>query len=374
MKPLLSYAKAQGFDTLLDAEALAPTARISLRNMEGTVDAMAITFHKLFGYPTGVGALIARRDFLARLKRLYHLMIQSEIIYGEGSSARDDTPFFERFEVRIKSRLRQSHRLPERLSQSNSLHYQAFPALTHGIQFMDRHMPYLPQRLAALHHWLRDSLSNLRYPNGASFVRVLTGLPDRISPLKSHLHFINTGPQTTLPSPVESVPSTSSSYFEDCRGIPPETSSTGCSSASGAAIFTWGPSMSVAPRPKPQGTYGYIITCVFLTPLGERLAPAHISKSAARHKIHLSTSTACIYTFNGTRRSRSQDGSPLDGRVSEDSASSEIVVRMSLGMGSDFEDVWNVLRWVKGFMEEEILEQELRSWRSASQANLLSRA
>ena len=108
MKKVLSYAKAQGFDTLLDAEALAPTSRISLRDMEGTVDAMAITFHKMFGYPTGVGALIARRDFLARLKRLYHLMIQNETRHGEGSSARDDTSFYERFEVRIKSHLRQA--------------------------------------------------------------------------------------------------------------------------------------------------------------------------------------------------------------------------------------------------------------------------
>lgn len=235
-------------------------------------------------------------------------------------------------------------------------------------------MPYLPQRLAALHHWLRESLSKLRYPNSAPLVRVLTGLPERISPLKPPLRFHNAGHRTTVPSTVGSVTSTSSSHYEDCKGIPAETSSAGCSPASDAAIFTWGPSMSVTPRQKLQGTYGYIITCVFFTPLGERLAPAHISKSAARHKIHLSTSTACVYTFNSTRRSRSHDGSPLDGRVSEDSASSEIVVRMSLGMGSDFEDIWNVLRWAKDFLEEEILEQELVSWRSASQANLLSRA
>ena len=66
------------------------------------MDAMAITFHKMFGYPTGVGALIARRDFLTRLKRLYHLMLPNETSYGEGSNARDDASFFERFEVRLK--------------------------------------------------------------------------------------------------------------------------------------------------------------------------------------------------------------------------------------------------------------------------------
>lgn len=76
--------------------------------MEGTVDAMAVTFHKMFGYPTGVGALIARRDFLTRLKRLYHLMLPNETRHEEGSSARDDTSFFERFEVRFDRRLRQT--------------------------------------------------------------------------------------------------------------------------------------------------------------------------------------------------------------------------------------------------------------------------
>ena len=57
-------------------------------------------------------------------------------------------------------------------------------------------------------------------------------------------------------------------------------------------------------------------------------------------------------------------GSPLDGR--DGSVSDEMVVRMSLGMGSDFEDIWNVLRWAKSFLEEEILEHELVNWRSAS--------
>jgi selenocysteine lyase/cysteine desulfurase len=101
LKSLLPFAKAQGFDTLLDAETLAPTSRLSLRDLEGTVDAMAITFHKMFGYPTGVGALIARRDFLAKLKRLNHLMLESEMGHGATSSAKDDTSLFERFEARF---------------------------------------------------------------------------------------------------------------------------------------------------------------------------------------------------------------------------------------------------------------------------------
>jgi selenocysteine lyase/cysteine desulfurase len=64
---LLSFASSLGYHTLLDAAALAPTSRIDLTATPA--DAMAVSFYKMFGYPTGVGALIAKKDFLAKLKR-----------------------------------------------------------------------------------------------------------------------------------------------------------------------------------------------------------------------------------------------------------------------------------------------------------------
>jgi molybdenum cofactor sulfurtransferase len=59
---ILPLAQDSGVYTLLDAAALAPTSHISLR--ETPVDAMAVSFYKMFGYPTGIGALIAKRTFL----------------------------------------------------------------------------------------------------------------------------------------------------------------------------------------------------------------------------------------------------------------------------------------------------------------------
>src|SRR5258708_117560 len=61
--------KLHGFDTLLDAAALAPTTRISLSGLASSVDAMAISLYKMIGYPTGVGALVARKAFLTKLKK-----------------------------------------------------------------------------------------------------------------------------------------------------------------------------------------------------------------------------------------------------------------------------------------------------------------
>ena len=64
---LVKHAQAHGFDVLIDVAAYAPSHRLSLR--ECPADFAALSFYKLFGYPTGIGALVARRDALARLQR-----------------------------------------------------------------------------------------------------------------------------------------------------------------------------------------------------------------------------------------------------------------------------------------------------------------
>lgn len=56
-----------GWDVLLDAAAFVPTNRLDLGRWKP--DFAVISFYKMFGYPTGVGCLLARRDALARLRR-----------------------------------------------------------------------------------------------------------------------------------------------------------------------------------------------------------------------------------------------------------------------------------------------------------------
>ena len=64
---LVAEAKALGWDVLLDAAAFVPTNRLDLDAVPA--DFVSISFYKMFGYPTGVGCLLARRDALARLER-----------------------------------------------------------------------------------------------------------------------------------------------------------------------------------------------------------------------------------------------------------------------------------------------------------------
>jgi selenocysteine lyase/cysteine desulfurase len=97
----VTEAKLLGYRVLLDAAAYAPTNALSLRTVPA--DFVAVSFYKLFGYPTGVGALIVRKDALKLLRRTYFsggtvefVSIQNQIVrLKAGSEAFEDgTPNF----------------------------------------------------------------------------------------------------------------------------------------------------------------------------------------------------------------------------------------------------------------------------------------
>ena len=64
---LVESAHALGLDVLLDVAAYVPSRALSLRAC--AADFAVLSFYKLFGYPTGLGALVARQEALARLRR-----------------------------------------------------------------------------------------------------------------------------------------------------------------------------------------------------------------------------------------------------------------------------------------------------------------
>jgi selenocysteine lyase/cysteine desulfurase len=63
----IDRAKQNGWDVLLDAAAFTPTNRLDLGRWRP--DFVVQSFYKMFGYPTGVGCLMARREALATLRR-----------------------------------------------------------------------------------------------------------------------------------------------------------------------------------------------------------------------------------------------------------------------------------------------------------------
>lgn len=64
---LIAESQVLGYDVILDAAAYLPTNRLSLTRHPA--DFVVFSGYKILGFPTGVGALVARRDKLAMLTR-----------------------------------------------------------------------------------------------------------------------------------------------------------------------------------------------------------------------------------------------------------------------------------------------------------------
>jgi molybdenum cofactor sulfurtransferase len=98
---IIELAHDRGYDVLLDAAAFVPTHSLKLQRVKP--DFVAVSFYKMFGYPTGVGALIARRDALARLRRPWfaggtvrYVSVQNRLhlLKDTGEAFEDGTPNF----------------------------------------------------------------------------------------------------------------------------------------------------------------------------------------------------------------------------------------------------------------------------------------
>ena len=148
---LVSHARSLGFDVLLDVAAYVPSHALSLR--ECPADFAALSFYKLFGYPTGLGALVARRDALARLRR----------------------PWFAGGTVTWASVAAGTHLLRPRGEgfEDGTPNFLGIAALAAGFALLEQvQLPRLTAHVAQLTSALLDGLRALRHDNGTPLVRV----------------------------------------------------------------------------------------------------------------------------------------------------------------------------------------------------------
>ena len=115
----------------------------------------------MFGYPTGVGCLLARRDALARLGR----------------------PWFAGGTVNFATVQARAHLLSpgEAGFEDGTLNYLAIPAVAIGLRHLERAgIERIATRVRCLTGWLLQELLALRHANGRPLVRHLR--PDRRPP------------------------------------------------------------------------------------------------------------------------------------------------------------------------------------------------
>jgi selenocysteine lyase/cysteine desulfurase len=142
---LVEDAKSLGCDVLLDIAAYAPSHTLSLRDCPA--DFAVLSFYKLFGYPTGIGALVARHEAMARLRRPW--FAGGTVLYA---SIQADT-----------HRLRAGH---EGFEDGTS-DFLGIAALAAGFALLDEvRMPRISAHVAQLTALFLRELTALRHSNG----------------------------------------------------------------------------------------------------------------------------------------------------------------------------------------------------------------
>lgn len=146
-----NLAHAHGWDVLLDASAYVPTNELDLSLWHP--DFVAISWYKVFGYPTGIGSLVVRREALARLRR----------------------PWFAGGTIGVASVVVPRHTLAdgEIGFEDGTIDYLGLPAIEIGLRHVTSvGVATIHRRVQVLTAWLLDRMSALRHPDGAPVVRL----------------------------------------------------------------------------------------------------------------------------------------------------------------------------------------------------------
>jgi molybdenum cofactor sulfurtransferase len=147
----IEKAHQHGWDVLLDAAAFVPTNKLDLSVIKP--DFVPISFYKMFGYPTGLGALIARKEALAKLHRPWFAggtitvaSVQGDKYYmANGASAFED----------------------------GTIDYLNIPAVEIGLKHIESiGYDVIHERVRALTGWLLDNLTSMKHGNGMRLARV----------------------------------------------------------------------------------------------------------------------------------------------------------------------------------------------------------
>ena len=142
----IEQAHEHGWDVLLDAAAFVPTNRLDLSRRHP--DFVALSFYKIFGWPTGVGCLVARREALAKLERPWFSggTIVAAFVQRDWYQSAPGAAQFE----------------------DGTVNFLDLPAVEVGLRLLDRiGIETIHARVEALGSALIDTLASLRHGNGA---------------------------------------------------------------------------------------------------------------------------------------------------------------------------------------------------------------
>jgi len=148
----ISHAHDRGWHVVLDSAAFAPTNRLDLSAVQP--DFVPLSFYKMFGYPTGIGALIYRHDALRALRRPWFAGGTITVASVQGEGWHHLAPGHAGFE-------------------DGTVDYLGLPAVAIGLEHLASiGIETIHDRVMALTGWLVAQLTSVEHSNGAPLARV----------------------------------------------------------------------------------------------------------------------------------------------------------------------------------------------------------
>lgn len=148
---VVSLAQHLGYDVFLDTAAYVPSSPLDLSTVKP--DFLSISFYKMFGFPTGIGALIVRKDALERLRRPW---------FAGGTV---------RF-VSVQNRLHLLQHLGEAF-EDGTVNFLLIPSVSRGLKFLENlGMDRVKKHVSSMTGLVLSGLNSILHTNGKPIMQL----------------------------------------------------------------------------------------------------------------------------------------------------------------------------------------------------------
>lgn len=153
----IEVAKRKGWNVMLDAAAFVPSSPLNLKEVQP--DFVSVSFYKIFGFPTGIGCLLVRKDAFDLLQKRWFAGGNVSFV-----SVKRTSHYFQADHERF---------------ENGTINYLEIPAIKTGLEFIESiGMNKIQERVASLSQYLCDALDKQTHSNGTKIVHRL-GCADR---------------------------------------------------------------------------------------------------------------------------------------------------------------------------------------------------
>ncbi len=147
----INKAQENGWDVCLDAAAYVPSSSLDLKKYQP--EFVAVSFYKIFGYPTGLGCLLIKKCAFHKLEKKWFAggTVQYASVSNPFYFLADD---FERFE-------------------NGTINYLDIPAVTIGLNYINKiGMQRINERITSMTKYLYQALRDIQYLDGSKFIHL----------------------------------------------------------------------------------------------------------------------------------------------------------------------------------------------------------